>query len=664
MAVNLLTGSPLYGIIPKLRPEETVKGGSMVNNSTGKAARRLATIGLPLILFLALAVGWGVVAEEPSPSTDGALVLYEIRVAEGGPDLWQVVTPPGFEYVGLAAGSDVGVEPEIPAEEERLVWRGPFPNAQVLRFWLAPVTGVEAPAALRILGTDLEALRVEPVPASPGSSEAPPASTELPGTVTVSKAVEPEVIEPGDSLWVTYEVVFIHEDPGVETLDRITDTLPADFEFGGMAYGSDVTTPPIYAGNSQYVWESVTFSDMLTMRYNVRAVDRGGVYQNSVVAQEDDEQIGPASATLSVVGSQRLSLPMVYKNLRVPMPLWQITKIGGPLEVNAGEPVNYSVEIRNVGDGVGVLGTIWDFVPSDFTFVQMLIGSEVNFPPTVRDGWLEWWSEDDPWEVAPGENLVLYYQMQSGGEGAKTNRLEVYTVGGRLVGSDSATVNVLPGEPLPFEDDFTYGDSNWQPFLNYPGLLAGHWYWSGDMGVWGLYNYDWLEPSEYQGFHLSLYDEPATENWTDYRVEIRMRDVKEDNLQKGLTGVWFRGTYENSGQMDGKTVGGYYFYMKPADDGLYLLRTPPANPTFASQVTVASYPWASRIGRKHWYKAIIEVRGANIKVWFEDDEDGVSNPTLVFNWTDPNPVWSSGTVGFSTYNTSSRFDYIRVLPLD
>jgi len=51
-------------------------------------------------------------------------------------------------------------------------------------------------------------------------------------------------------------------------------------------------------------------------------------------------------------------------------------------------------------------------------------------------------------------------------------------------------------------------------------------------------------------------------------------------------------------------------------------------------------------------------------VWFEDDEDGIDNPTPVFNWTDPDPVWSSGTVGFATYNTSSRFDYIRVLPLD
>jgi hypothetical protein len=635
----------------------------MVNNRAGKAARRLATIGLPLMLFLALAVGWGVVAEEPAPSTAGALVLYEIRVADGGLDLWQVVVPPGFEYVGLAAGSDVGVEPEIPAGEERLVWNGPFPDAQVLRFWLAPVTAVESPAALRILDTDLEALRVEPVAPSPGGREARRASTVLPGSVDVSKAVEPEVIEPGDSLWVTYEVVFVHEDPGPVTLDRITDTLPAGFGDPVMAYGSDVITAPIDAGNSQWVWESVTFSDMLTMRYNVRAVDRGGEYQNSVVALAGDDQIGPASATLSVIGFQRLSLPMVYKNLRVPMPLWQITKVGGPLEVNAGEPVNYSVEIRNVGDGTGTLGTIWDFVPSDFTFVQMLSGSEVTFPPTVRDGWLEWWSEDDPWEVAPGENLVLYYQMQSGGEGAKTNLLEAYTIGGRLVGSDSATVNVLAGETLPFEDDFSNGVSpDWQPFLNWPGLSPNRWYWVGELGSWGVYNYDsLLVLPENTSYDLSMYNATGAQNWTDYRIETRIKDVKDHNLQRGMTGIWFRGTYEDSGLMDGRVVGGYYFYMRPDDDRLYLGRIRPADSAFNSWDVVGSYYYGPRIGRAHWYDVIIEVEGARIQVWFGDERDGIIK---VFDWTDPQAAWPNGTVGFAVYYTASRFDYMRVLPLD
>jgi len=120
----------------------------------------------------------------------------------------------------------------------------------------------------------------------------------------------------------------------------------------------------------------------------------------------------------------------------------------------------------------------------------------------------------------------------------------------------------------------------------------------------------------------------------------------------------------DSGIDDGKTVGGYYVYITPPDDQVCLMRTPPDNRSFASHTVVTSYHYAPGIGRAHWYKIIVEARGANLKVWFEDDEDGVTNPTLIFNWTDPNPVWSSGTVGLATYYTSSRFDYIRVSALN
>jgi len=344
-------------------------------------------------------------------------------------------------------------------------------------------------------------------------------------------------------------------------------------------------------------------------------------------------------------------------------PLWQITKAADPLEVETGEPVNYSVEIRNVGDATGTLGTIWDFTPAGFSFVQMLPGSEVTFPPTVTDGRLEWWSEDAPWEVAPGENLVVYYQVQSGGEGAKTNRVEVYAVGGGLVGSDSATVNVLSGAPLPFEDDFSNGVSpDWQPFLNWPGLSANRWYWTGELGSWGIYNYDSLRVlPENTSYDLSMYNATGAQNWTDYRIETRMKDVKDHNLDRGVTGIWFRGTYEDSGLMDGKTVGGYYFYMKPADDHLYLGRIRPADSAFYSWDLVGSYYYAPRVGRKHWYDVIIEVQGARIQVWFGDEVDGIIK---VFDWTDPQAAWPNGTVGFAVYFTASRYDYMRVLPLD
>ncbi len=482
----------------------------------------------------------------------------------------------------------------------------------------------------------------------------------LTGTVTVTKTVEPEQIDPGGSRIVTYEVIFTDSSTGTVTLDRITDTLPADFKFFGMAYGSDVTTPPQQSGNLQLVWQNVSFTSTLTVRYYVEAVDRTGVYQNSVVALAGGEQIGPASATLEV-GGTLVWLPIAFRGGHLPGPVWTLTKTASPAQVAPGDPVDYTVVIRNDGDRPGTFVTLADTLPADFRFEEMLPGSGVTDPPTGTTGKISW---DGYWTLIPGEDLTVKYQVQSGGSGDKVNTFGIYTAGGTELGSASSTVEVIGG--LPFEDEFTSGLSpDWEPFTNWPGLSADRWYWSGVVGSYGVYNYGWdeVEPG-WTGYDMSIYNDEGAQAWTDYRIEVRLKDSKETGSEKsGLTGVWFRGTYEDSGANDGKLVGGYYVYMKPSNETLYLMRTPPGNPTFASHTVQATRYWAPRIGRGHWYKFIIEVEGNHIQVWFEDDEDGTSNPVRVFNWTDSLNAWPQGTVGFATYYTTARYDYIRVEPL-
>jgi len=626
---------------------------------------RIAVVGLPFVLLLAAVMAWGVPAGHPVSAADGAPALYEIALSGFEAGRLEVALPPGFEYAGLAAGSQVATGPELSGGGRRLVWQGPFPTHGALRFWIAPTRGAEAPATLPVVGADVQAVRVEPVTASPAARTPRLPSAAPTGTVSVAKTVTPDELEPGDSRWVTYEVVFSH--PATETvvLDRITDTLPADFLFGGMAYGSDVITAPTPIGNNSYVWQQIHFTDTLTLRYNVRAVQHGGEYQNQVRAVAGGVSIGPASATLTI-GWNLVVLPVVLREHRTPTAQWQVSKTANPTEAQPGDPIDYTVVIRNVGDATGGVGTIWDFIPTEFTFLTMLPGSEIATPPTVKGpGWLEWWSELNPWLVPAGGDLILKYQVQAGGGGPKTNTVQVYRGGAALLGTASSTVTV--GTPLPFQDDFTNGlSADWQPFLNWPGLSANRWYWSGELGSWGIlnYEYDRVLPGN-EGYDLIIYNAPGAQEWTDYRIEARLKDVKQTGkLNRGFVGLWFRGTYQNSGAMDGKTVGGYYFYMKEPDDTLYLMRTPPDNPTFASQSTVASYKWSAGLGRKHWYKMIVEVRGTNIKAWFEDDEDGTSNPVKVFDWNDPLAAWPRGTVGFSAFYSSARFDYIYVLPLD
>ncbi len=632
-----------------------------MNERTG-TARRLAAGGLPLVLLLAVMMVGSVLAGHTASAADGVLVQYEIVLTNAETNRLEVALPEGFEYVGLAAGSQVATEAQV--SDGRLVWTGPFAGAKVLRFWVAAAAAAEAPATLPVGGADAMAVRIEPVTAPQVNQKAQAPSAAPSGTISVAKTVTPDRLEPKDSRWVTYEVVFSHSATETVTLDRITDTLPANFLFGGMAYGSDVITAPTPIGGNTYVWQQIHFSDTLTLRYNVRAVDRAGEYHNSVRAVAGGVPIGPAEAILTIETNITV-LPLVLKNHRTPTAAWQVTKTANPTEVQPDETVNYTVVIRNVGDAPGAVGTIWDFIPTDFTFLTMLPGSEITTPPNVQPGWLEWWSELDPWQVPVGGDLILSYQVRAGGSGPKTNTVQVYRGGAALLGTASSTVTV--GISLPFQEDFTNGlSTDWQPFLNWQGLSANRWFWSGQMGSWGLlnYEYDRVLPGN-EGYDLIIYNAPGAQNWTNYRIEARVKDTKATgNLNRGFLGIWFRGTYQNSGAMDGKTVGGYYFYMKEPDNTLYLMRTPPDNPSFASHTVVASYRWSAGLGRKHWYKMIVEVRGSNVKAWFEDDEDGVSNPVKVFDWNEPAGAWSKGTVGFSTFYTSGRFDYIYVLPLD
>jgi uncharacterized repeat protein (TIGR01451 family) len=540
-----------------------------MNEKTGTSARRLATIGLPLTLLLALVLALTVMAEDGTP----------------------------------AAGA-----PPVPYVLERT----------------SAATGV------------------------------------LTGTVAVTKTVEPEQVGPGDSRVVTYEVVFTDTNTGPVTLDRITDTLPADFEFRGMAYGSDVTTPPQQSGNLQLVWQNISFTDTLTVRYYVEAVDRTGVYQNSVVATAGGEQIGPASATLEV-GGRLVWIPIAFRGGHLPGPVWTLTKTADPAEVAPDDPVDYTVVIRNDGDRAGTFVSLADTLPDEFEFEEMLPGSGVTDPPTGTTGKIMW---DGYWTLIPGEELTVKYRVESGGAGDQVNTFGIYTAGGTELGSASSTVTV--GGGLPFEDDFDSGLSpEWEPFTNWPGLSADRWFWSGAAPTWGIYNYEWdaVEPG-WTGYDMSIYNSEEAQAWTDYRIEVRLKDSKDTGAEKsGLAGVWFRGTYEDSGANDGRTVGGYYVYMKASNETLYLMRTPPGDPCFATHTIQATRYWAPRIGRAHWYKLIIEVEGNHIEVWFEDDEDGTSNPVRVFNWTDSMNAWPQGTVGFATYYTTARYDYIRVEPL-
>ena len=61
--------------------------------------------------------------------------------------------------------------------------------------------------------------------------------------------------------------------------------------------------------------------------------------------------------------------------------------------------------------------------------------------------------------------------------------------------------------------------------------------------------------------------------------------------------------------------------------------------------------------RHTWYHLAVELRGNNIKIFFEDE--------LVYEWNDPKEPFLTGTVGFKTFKSeTASFDNLIVTPLD
>jgi hypothetical protein len=225
---------------------------------------------------VALLFGWGVAADEAAPGADKALVQYRVSLAALESDQLEIELPGGFEYVGPAVGSQITARPEVSRDGGSVVWDGPFPTTGELRFWLASLEPVPAPASLSVLGSDFQATRVEPQHFTQSRREPVSSTTSVPGALSVTKAVEPEELDlDGNMWWVTYEVIFTNTATETAVLDRVTDTLPADFIYGlPDTPGGDEAGYPVDDVEPEIVWEGLTVpaSGTLTMRYNVRSV--------------------------------------------------------------------------------------------------------------------------------------------------------------------------------------------------------------------------------------------------------------------------------------------------------------------------------------------------------------------------------------------------------
>jgi uncharacterized repeat protein (TIGR01451 family) len=583
-----------------------------------------------------------VLAGEPVTYT---VVLENVGNAQGVVDLLSDTLPTGFAFLRMLPGSAIPDPPD--GVTGTIVWHGPLTMAigdvMTLTYQTrsSMASGLEAPAN-RVVALVEEkltqsagaAVQVEPRRIFLPVGER---SWEFPYFGVTKTAASAQVYQGG---LTTYTVRFTnHGDlPGV--LNEILDTLPDDFTFVSMAAGSDVGTPPV-GTTGTIVWSGpfvVGPHETLTLVYSVNVGYELGTHVNGATATT---LVGraprePASASVAVQETvftigKTASLPQVY----------------------VGETVDYTVNLVNAGGGDGRLDQIRDTLPSGFTFLGMAPGSDVTQPPIGTTGTIVW---NGPFDVESGETLTLIYQVQvSDVPGTYANNATATALVGRPPQAPaSATVNVT--EPVLLWEDFESGTDGWEPFLNYWRLHPEQWYLQAGLGYGGTtglrhtYFYGVEDPERGAHDALYMYRGAGAEEWTDYRMEARVRIDAGDKM-----GFWVRGKYEPS-PLDGLHVEGYYIYWKPGRDRVELWRLKNSGGTafhFSDPelLVVESHP----LDRGVWYQLAVEVRGSNIKVFVDGN--------LVINHNDSR--WSEGTVGFVTYVVDyGTWDNVLVTPLD
>lgn len=521
-----------------------------------------------------------------------------------------------------------------------------------------PQVGVDAIAVDKPLEVSVTSL----------ASELSAAQAEL----SVQKEVSPTHVLYGES--VTYTVVFSNSGDVTGTLELVSDTLDPRLEFVGMVGSSDVMTSPQEVSGI-LVWESLEVppGEELVLRYEVKnTVDSGWARLcNEVEASTGLGMIGPTESCITVdTEKMRTYLPAVYRDWTPATLYLEKTASPSSVQMESGEKIVYTVDIRNEGDSDATV-LLHDTLPAGFTYLEMVAGSAVMTDPVGTTGEISW--IDTITVPARGAVQIKYRVSPSDEPGTYVNtaRAETYNA---LVpdGPASTTVRVRP--PVLLDEDFNDGIDDWTPYLHYKNLREGQWFWDsedgfGDSG--GLDHHCCLSDNDKEQAEdaLIMYLEDDAEEWTDYRVEVKLNLRTMNHPQ----GIWVRGQHEDS-ELAQQWVTGYYVVIgggaKRETRYVRLLQLQTETDCWGNACT--RYPNLYSFNNPHelteerldgnltrwdWHTLVVEVRGAQISAWLDGEH--------AFDYTDTKEPFLKGTVGFKVHNADFvTYDDLVVTPLD
>jgi uncharacterized repeat protein (TIGR01451 family) len=180
--------------------------------------------------------------------------------------------------------------------------------------------------------------------------------------VTIAKSVAvPETLNLGDI--VTYTLTLNNSGEAAALNLTLTDTLPAGVTFGGwVQQNGAVVTDGVITWNGSLSGEIVI---VFTATVDMDPMLYGQTIINTVEFTSDNAGTGLAEAAFDV-GTPELSIAKTVETVNDP--------------VLPGDPITYTIVVRNDGTAEAVDVHIWDALPDD------VIGSDVNITVTIQAG--------------------------------------------------------------------------------------------------------------------------------------------------------------------------------------------------------------------------------------------------------------------------------------
>lgn len=582
----------------------------------------------------------------PIQVAHGGLVTFTVAVTNTGQTTGTVdaiidTLDPALTFAGVLSGSDVITPPKYISNV--LTWTGPFtltPGSALTLFYQTQTPPGREPLTL-CNQVQISTTQTPPAPVRACVGvEQEMAFAYLPqvpkdfefARLIIGKQVSPGVVATAPDNEVVYTVAITNAGDTAGTLLAVTDTLPAGFTFLHMEPGSDVTANPGDVAGS-LIWQgswAMPPDGHLRLIYRVRPNAAAGQYTNRVVVAAHQSSVPRQSAVATLLVEE----PIAGLTAGNDGPTWQGQSTTLSAAVTAGTNVVYAWDF---GDGTTGGGSpIGHVYPAVGTYTAIV---------TARNG----------------------------------------------VSEQTASTGVTIEPAILLQEDFNdpgAGINRWTKFLNYWRLAQNQWRWEEADGVGGsgaAIQDCWLGGSKVAEDALLMYLGDGATDWTDYRVETKMLlrgGVREkDNgeiivIEEGgyPVGLWVRGQYQDVGDSNpAGWVTGYYIIVggKPSNNWMFIrlsqLQTltdcwgnacdnPQNLYDFNNPHELHEVTLSRTFNRNQWYSLAVEVRGANIKVYWEGD--------LVIDYTDTKEPFLTGTVGFKTYKSKTvSFDDVLVTPL-